>query len=261
MKDRKRLGDMLVARGVISEFQLSAALNDQRRWGNRLGTSLIRLGFLDEETLTEFLASQYGLPGVNLRKVVPEPRALRTLSPEVALERLVLPLALRKGEGGKETLEIAFGDPRDLERLDEIRFVTNHPLQIRMASDHAIHRAINKYYFNREEAPRAADSISLGADTGDNRMVVVRSLDDDLGAQPAPAHARKPTPAPGDARPSGTRHTGPDGADEAPRSARPRHAEGDPAEEALHAMRALARLLVRKRIITSEELRAELRKK
>ena len=77
MKRRKRLGDMLVERDVISKFQLSAALNDQRRWGNRLGTSLIRLGFIHEETLTEFLATQYGLPSVDLKKEAPDPEIFK----------------------------------------------------------------------------------------------------------------------------------------------------------------------------------------
>lgn len=259
MKHRKRLGDMLVERDVISEFELSAALNDQRRWGNRLGTSLIRLGFIHEETLTKFLATQYGLPGVDLKKETPEPEALKTLSPELALERVVLPLAICEDEGGRQVLEIAFGDPRNLECLDEIRFMTNYPLRIRLASDHAIVRAINKHYFGKEEEEeRAEDSISIHTDAPDASMVIIRSIDAELAeARDAPLK---------DAKSAGPAATNPsDGPGSGPAVAgKPRRRAGDrpdPSAESLRAVRALARVLVRKKIVTPEELLAEFRKK
>ena len=250
MNQRKRLGDMLVERGVITEFQILAALNDQRRWGNRLGTSLIRLGFIHEETLTEFLATQYGLPGVDLQKEAPDAKALKTLSPEVALERVVLPLAIREDEGGREVLEIAFGDPRNLECLDEIRFMTNYPLRIRLASDHAIIRAINKHYFGKEENERAEDSFSMHTDAPDASMVIIRSIDAELAeTRDAPLKDAKSAEGPD----SGPAQAGQprDRASESP----------DASAEALRAVRALARVLVRKKIVTPEELLAEFRKK
>ena len=249
---------MLLERDVISEFQLTAGLNDQRRWGNRLGTSLIRLGFIHEETLTEFLASQYGLPGVDLQKEAPEPEALETLSAEVALERVVLPLAICEDEGGRKILEIAFGDPQNLECLDEIRFMTNYPLRIRLASDHAIVRAINKHYFGKEEDERSEDSISIHTDAPDASMVIIRSVDGELAeAREAPLRDAK-SPGPAVTKPS-------DGTGTAPaRAAKKRRRAGDrpdPSVEALRAVRALARVLVGKKIVTPEELLAEFRKK
>ncbi len=258
MKHRKRLGDMLVERDVISEFQLSAALNDQRRWGNRLGTSLIRLGFIHEETLTSFLATQYGLPGVDLKKEAPDPEALKTLSPEVALERVVLPLAICEDEGGRQVLEIAFGDPRNLECLDEIRFMTNYPLRIRLASDHAIVRAINKHYFGKEDDERSEDSISIHTEAPDASMVIIRSIDAELAeARDAPLKAAK-SADPAATNPSDGPGSGP------PQARAPRRRAGDTPDasvEALRVVRALARVLVRKKIVTPDELQAEFRKK
>ena len=258
MKQRKRLGDMLVERGVITEFQILAALNDQRRWGNRLGTSLIRLGFIHEETLTEFLATQYGLPGVDLQKEAPDAKALKTLSPEVALERVVLPLAIREDEGGREVLEIAFGDPRNLECLDEIRFMTSYPLRIRLASDHAIARAINKHYFGKEEDERAEDSLSMVTDAPDASMVIIRSIDAELTEmRDAPLKDAKSA-----GREVSKSAEGPDSGPAQAGKPRDRASESpDASAEALRAVRTLARVLVRKKIVTPEELLAEFRKK
>lgn len=262
MNRRKRLGEMLIEAGVIDEFQLSAALTDQRRWGNRLGSSLIRLGFLDEKTLTRCLAKQYGIPGIDLDKVTPQPEALATLPREVARRRLALPMAFKKGEGGRTVLLVALGDPQNLESLDEIRFATNHPLQIRLASDHAIMRAIDRFYFGKQEAERAADSSAIHEEAPDAPMVLIRGVDEELAESErlracAGEAGTDAAPAPQAAAPT------PEVAAPMPEVAAPAGEAAAPAPEGRAevraTLRALVRLLVRHGIISLEELRAELR--
>ena len=51
MPERPKLGELLVMAGAIDQTQLGAALADQRQYGRPLGITLVRMGFLDEETL------------------------------------------------------------------------------------------------------------------------------------------------------------------------------------------------------------------
>ncbi len=61
MAERPKLGDLLVAAGAISLTQLGGALADQRSFGKPLGSILVQMGYLDEETLMRTLARQLGL--------------------------------------------------------------------------------------------------------------------------------------------------------------------------------------------------------
>ena len=67
MNKRLKLGEMLVAKGLIGEAQLAAALSEQRRWGKRLGMTLVLMGCLEEETLVRTLAAQLKLPVARIR--------------------------------------------------------------------------------------------------------------------------------------------------------------------------------------------------
>ena len=64
-----RLGDLLVREGLIDAEQLSAALQDAKDGGTRVGYSLVKLGFVGENELTRMLSKQYHLPAVDLEKV------------------------------------------------------------------------------------------------------------------------------------------------------------------------------------------------
>ncbi len=64
-----RLGDLFVREGLIDTEQLTAALNDAKEGGTRVGYSLVKLGFVGENELTRMLSKQYRLPAVDLEKV------------------------------------------------------------------------------------------------------------------------------------------------------------------------------------------------
>jgi len=101
---RKRIGALLEERGLITEFQLVAALSHQRKWKGKLGRSLIELGYLEEQKLYEVLAEQLGLTLVDLRaRQIPlevlgkiprkEAQALKAVAVEALPEALVVAVA------------------------------------------------------------------------------------------------------------------------------------------------------------------------
>ncbi|MDW1951679.1 MSHA biogenesis protein MshE, partial [Vibrio sp. 812(2023)] len=79
---RKRLGDLLVEEGIVSEDQIQQALSAQRSTGQKLGDALIDLGFITEKQMLEFLSQQLGLPLIDLGRAPVDADAVQIL-PEV----------------------------------------------------------------------------------------------------------------------------------------------------------------------------------
>jgi len=89
----QRLGDLLVKEKVISQEQLEQALKTQRESNCRLGSALVRLGFLSEEDVTNFLSRQYGVPAINLSYFEIDPAVVKLIPHETARRYQILPLS------------------------------------------------------------------------------------------------------------------------------------------------------------------------
>jgi hypothetical protein len=73
----RRLGDLLVAEGLVKEEQLRQALSEQKGKTDKLGSILVRLGFISEEQLIGFLSRQYGIPSITLTNLDIDGETLR----------------------------------------------------------------------------------------------------------------------------------------------------------------------------------------
>jgi type IV pilus assembly protein PilB len=136
-----RLGELLVRNNLISEIQLAKALEDQKVQGGRLGTSLIKLGFVKEEELSAFLSRQYGVPSINLHEFEVDSAVIRLVPAEVAQKYQVIPIN-RAGS----TLIVAMSDPSNIFAIDDIKFMTGYNVEVVVAPDASIKQAIDKYY-------------------------------------------------------------------------------------------------------------------
>ena len=145
MADRPRLGELLVGAGVIDRAQLGAALAEQRKWGSPLGTIVVRMGFVDEETLVRTLARQLKLPLAWLRGKRIGYGVLTTLPGELAQKHRCLPLSVH-GEGTGRTLYLAMQDPVDLQALDEIRFHVGCTIKPVLAAPSELEEALRRHY-------------------------------------------------------------------------------------------------------------------
>ncbi|HZH98698.1 MAG TPA: hypothetical protein VEX38_06975, partial [Fimbriimonadaceae bacterium] len=92
MTSFRKLGELLLSSGLITNLQLSIALAAQQTSNRRLGEILVERGFATEDQIASCLAEQYGYPRANLNNVRPQPSALCALKPDVALEHCVLPI-------------------------------------------------------------------------------------------------------------------------------------------------------------------------
>ena len=118
-----RLGEMLLEAGLIDQFQLESALSMQRNLGGRIGSALVKLGYLPEETILEFLESQVKYSRVSLQELEVPQQLMALLSAERMLELMVIPIELRK-TGNEKLLRVAMTDPTNLKLIDDLQFAT-----------------------------------------------------------------------------------------------------------------------------------------
>jgi Type II secretion system (T2SS), protein E, N-terminal domain len=162
---KKRLGELLLERGVIDADQLNAALSHQRQWGTRLGTALVAKGFIAEGTLTQVLSEHMSIPLVDLSKVIPEPRALAAVNRRLCEQHDVLPLSIKEHPTSRrKTLVLAMADPMNAAVLDEIGFAVDAAVQPCIAQISSLQQAIRKYLYGQRvdisamrETPKETD--------------------------------------------------------------------------------------------------------
>ena len=152
----RRLGDLLVAEGLISPEHLARALEAQKGSSERLGSVLVRLQLIDEAQLIRFLSRQYGIASVTLADLPIDPDVARLVPASIAKKYEVLPIK-RTGD----TLTLAMADPANVFATDDVAFITNLTVSPVVASQAAIRHAIARIY---EPAGATSDSLAELAD-------------------------------------------------------------------------------------------------
>ncbi|MGH9602265.1 MAG: GspE/PulE family protein, partial [Terriglobales bacterium] len=155
----QRLGDLLVKDKVITPEQLDQALKTQKEGGAnaRLGSVLVKLGFLSDDDVTNFLSRQYGVPAINLSYFEIDPTVVKLIPQETAKRYQILPLS-RVGA----SLTIAMVDPTNVFAMDDIKFMTGFNIEPVVASETAILGAIEKAYGStaEEDMEKVMQSVS-----------------------------------------------------------------------------------------------------
>lgn len=136
-----KLGELLVAANLITPEQLKQALELQRREGGRIGSKLVKLGFVTEEKIVSFLSKQYGVPAINLSEYKIDPNIIKLIPKDLAQKHLIIPVT-RVGPN----LTIAMADPTNVFAIDDVKFITGYNVEVVVASESAIIEAISKYY-------------------------------------------------------------------------------------------------------------------
>jgi type IV pilus assembly protein PilB len=166
MKDR--IGEMLLRAGIIDEDKLEKAVDYQKTQGGKVASALIKLDFLDEDDLLEFLSRQLGLPTVSLDEIDVDPDAVKLLQPAIAQKYMAIPYGQVNG-----TLHVAMADPTDLNAIDDIKFMTDLAVEVSIATESQIRKALDTFYDTGLDASEMLDEFedddmeSLGDDESD----------------------------------------------------------------------------------------------
>ncbi|NJD11198.1 MAG: type IV-A pilus assembly ATPase PilB [Gemmatimonadetes bacterium] len=141
-----RIGELLVREGLLTPEQVAAALGDAKHNGNRIGYSLVKLGYMQETELTRTLARQYRVPAVDLDRVNVDPRIIKLVPVEQAMKYLVLPLR-RVGR----VLTVAMANPTDAGAIDTLKFLTRHDIEPVIVGEYTLRKHLEKYYHVKED--------------------------------------------------------------------------------------------------------------
>jgi type IV pilus assembly protein PilB len=175
-EDRKgggnaRIGELLVREKLINQSQLARAMESQRATGGRLGHQLAKLGYLEENELTAFLAKQYGVPSINLSDFEIEPDVLKLLPKELVVRHQAIPV----NKAGT-TLIVAMADPSNIYAIDDIKFLTNLAIDVVVASEQQISEAIEKYY----TASVTFEDVMVDFAGDSEEFEIANDVDDDM---------------------------------------------------------------------------------
>jgi len=154
-----RLGELLVREKLISLQQLRQAQDEQKKSGKNLGYALARLGFVNDEEITNFLSNQYRLPAVNLDEFEIDVEVLKIVSKDVCMKHGIVPVS-RSGS----SLIVAMSDPTNLHAVDDIKFLSGYNVEPVVASETAIASAIERYYNAGPSYEEMLEDFNIGDD-------------------------------------------------------------------------------------------------
>jgi len=171
----QRLGDLLVREKVITPEQLDQAIKAQKDAPNsRLGSVLVKLGFLTDEDVTNFLSRQYGVPAINLSFFEIDSAVVKLIPHDTAKRYQILPLS-RVGA----SLTIAMVDPTNVFAMDDIKFMTGFNIEPVVASEAAIMEGIEKAY--NTAAPEEDLEKVMASMSEDEADVELQAEEEDVG--------------------------------------------------------------------------------
>lgn len=166
-----KLGQLLLNNKLITQEQLNHALEIQKKEGGRLGSILIKLGYITEEQMVTFLSKQYGFPAITLSDYKIDPSVIKYIPYEVATKYHIFPVA-KVGA----TLTIAMADPSNVYAIDDIKFTTGYYVEPVVASDSAIRDAINQYYGQSNVLQTVMDSLK----TTDEEIDLIQDIEEEV---------------------------------------------------------------------------------
>jgi type IV pilus assembly protein PilB len=139
------LGELLIAAGAIERDQLEIALAEQKNWGDALGTTLVRMGMVDEYTLVRALAGQLNLPVMKLEGKRVSSEILDVIPVEIAEKHRCLPLLIN-GQGNARVLYLGMDDPSDPRIAAEIGNKIGMKIQPVLVTPTELEEGIRRHY-------------------------------------------------------------------------------------------------------------------
>jgi type IV pilus assembly protein PilB len=148
LRRKKRLGDLLLGAGVITQEQLEEALKKQKEAGNgqKLGMTLIDMGIMNDEIIAEALCHQMGLERVHLAGMTIEDEVLALVDEKVLRKYMLLPYEF--APDNPNILRVAFSDPLDMIAMDDLSIITGLQIDVRVTTVKDVSQALDRFYGN-----------------------------------------------------------------------------------------------------------------
>jgi len=180
----KRIGDLLIDKGILTQDQLSIALTEQKRSSDPLGKIIVQMGFATEAVIRDALGEALGQESVDLTKVVVDSEVLQLVGKDIARRFRILPLSVDRQKG---KLTVAMSDTFNVVAIDQLRALLGGDLDIVpiLAGESEIENAIDQFYgfelsvdgILREIETGQVDYTSLQSDADEYSQPLVRLVD------------------------------------------------------------------------------------
>lgn len=169
---KKKLGELLVDVGLITDEQLKQAIAIQTKTGEKLGKVLVKEGYVTEEQILEALEFQLGIPHADLQKFYIDPDIAKMIPESLAKRYMVIPI--KKDIDG---IQVAMADPLNIFAIDDIKLITKQNVKPLIASESSILKAIDRI-FGKEQAEKAVQDFKRELNNDTLNDVANESLDE-----------------------------------------------------------------------------------
>jgi type II secretory ATPase GspE/PulE/Tfp pilus assembly ATPase PilB-like protein len=157
---RKKLGEIVVEYGLVTQDDLNRALKIQQKEGKRLGEILVQEGLISPEDLLTTLSAQFNLPTCDLKTLQIQPDAVSLISEDIARKSTLIPIEVTDG-----ALVIAMAFPDDILTIRDVSTRTGKRIQIALATASEINNAIDLYYRASKEIAQSLERLELPIET------------------------------------------------------------------------------------------------
>lgn len=169
---RKKLGEILIERNLITPAQLQEGLAYQRHWGHRLGAALVAKGFVSEGVLVGAIGEALKIPVVDLAAIDPDWSAIQLLETQFCDSHQLFPVRLDTSRARK-VLTVSMADPLNIAAVDEIEFTTGCSVHPAISPLSQINAAISRYYRKARADIKKLSEITAAINT-ESEMVLVK---------------------------------------------------------------------------------------
>lgn len=156
-RQKKRIGDMLLEAGIITQEQLEDALEKNKTAHKKIGEMLVDLGYATEEAIGEGLATQLNIPFISLHGMKIEDDIIKLADGKLLRKHLMIPFEYK--EGNVNIIRVAMADPMDMRGIDDFSIITNLQVEPVIATTQDILVTLDKYYGD-SEAQRVAEQYA-----------------------------------------------------------------------------------------------------
>ena len=170
---KQKIGDLLRKQGYVTTHQLQQALDFQKKSKARLGTILIRMGFIDEDTILSVLSRHHGYPSVQLSKQNPTPEVLKLMPYELCKKYWAFPLKI-----SEKALHVTMAEPTDTAAVEALQGEVKRSLSVGVSTERDIVEAYRKHFNIKDEEVNALIGEEEGGDEEEPEEEEVTQIDD-----------------------------------------------------------------------------------
>ena len=173
----KKLGDILIESGILTQEQLDKALEQHQITGHKIGDTIVEMGFVTDIDLMKALEYQCRIPYIDMSGLSIDPTAPGLISEENAKKYCVIPVGYENNQ-----LVVVMNDPLDFIVIDEIRYLTGKDVLPKMSTRKQIMAAIDSNY-GKENAQKAAQELEKEFNV-DEMVKITEQITDEVANAP-----------------------------------------------------------------------------